>query len=1061
MSASVQIRSAAMAASAGTGKTFALSSRYLALLAYGAEPAAIVALTFTRKAAGEILSRILTRLAQAAKDDKGFAQLNLQLAEGGLPGFSSHAAAQAALRTLVQALPRLRIGTLDSFFLQILRQFRLEYGMASDPAIAQEALTAQEDLVLQRLLAQQAPTGSERGEWMEAFARATFGEEKKSVYGALQDLIGDQYELYRRAPEPGVWGDAARIWPGGLPEPAEPDWPAVLAALENQAQAIPPGQAREDWNRFVAVLKAFRETGGFDFKNTLAERLYRAHAPPLSACDSVKIRQKEVPLSIETQKQLASAFAHIRFSILGRQVARTRGLYHLLAAYGRSRHDHLVRSGQVAFNDIAHLLDPASGLAPNRLRTLMDFRLDARFEHWLLDEFQDTSLVQWAVIENLVDEVLQDAEGDRTLFYVGDIKQAIYEWRGGDPRLFRRILAKYNRAGPVAIEEPDPLIHSWRSSPVVLQGVNQVFGSLQTIPLPAHEHLQEDWPVVAARWAEEWQAHRAAEPNQDMSGHVALHVLPPPAKAEKEENEDAFSPAIRRAADLVVQLQGDMPEFERYSVAILTRSNSDGLKMLAALAGKGVRAAWAGNSELLDNTLIPAILSFAKLIEHPGDEFARQHVLMSALVPAVSLAPAELAAWGQLIREQGYAGFATRLAALLDLDLAPLEASRLRLLIAIAAEFDRAPDGDALRFCSHVRAQEIPAEQSGSNIHILTMHKAKGLEYDIVILPALGSGGITSHSKEALLVHETPVDEPNPPVEWILSSPETKALEAEPVLAAQYAEDRCSNALEELRLLYVAMTRAKRALHLITEAPTANSKTLRLANILQKTLALDAAPHPDAPVWEIGPRDWWRQKTGAAKPAGVPCAPLRFGDLPQAPFAKPLDSRIASQEHATGETRAGWPFRPEGTEARDFGTRAHALFEQIEWLAPGEWPPLEQAGPPEAHLAVEFLKNPRNHAFFERPAGEVELLREQAFEAILGGRWLSGKIDRLHLEKDAAGRAIRARILDFKTDRVADYERHRLQMEDYRQAVALLFSLPPTQISCTLLFVRTGDVHEL
>ena len=222
MSAPVQIRSAAMAASAGTGKTFALSSRYLALLARGAEPTSIVALTFTRKAAGEILSRILTRLAQAAGSEPGFAQLN------GLPGFADRKAAQAALRALVHALPGLRIGTLDSFFLQILRQFRLEYGIAAEPAVAPEAQTAEEDLVLQRLLGQKGTTDEERGELMEAFKRATFGEEKKSVYGAIRELIGNQYALYRRAPKPDAWGNAARIWPGGLPTPPAPDWPAVL-----------------------------------------------------------------------------------------------------------------------------------------------------------------------------------------------------------------------------------------------------------------------------------------------------------------------------------------------------------------------------------------------------------------------------------------------------------------------------------------------------------------------------------------------------------------------------------------------------------------------------------------------------------------------------------------------------------------------------------------------------------------------------------------------------------------------------------------------------------------
>ena len=1062
MSAPVQIRNAAMAASAGTGKTFALSSRYLALLARGAEPTSIVALTFTRKAAGEILSRILTRLAQAAGSEKGFAQLNGQLADGGLPGFADRKAAQAALRALVQALPGLRIGTLDSFFLQILRQFRLEYGIAAEPAVAPEAQTAEEDLVLQRLLGQKAAGAAERGELMEAFKRATFGEEKKSVYGAIRDLIGNQYALYRRAPKPDAWGNAARIWPGGLPTPPAPDWPAVFAALEGPAAALKPGQARDDWNRFSAALETVRQGGDFDFKNALAERLYRAFADPKGVRDSVQIRRTVLPLPAETQAALAAVFAHVRFTLFGKQVARTRGLYQLLEAYGRNRRDHIVRTGQLAFNDIAHLLDPAAGPAAARLRTLMDYRLDARFRHWLLDEFQDTSLLQWSVIENLVDEVLQNPDGDRTLFYVGDVKQAIYQWRGGDPRLFRRILAKYNRPGAEpAIAEPAPLVHSWRSSPVVLDAVNRVFRSLPDLPLPANEQLRGDWPGIAAQWAAEWTPHEAAAPNRELAGHVALHVLPRPAQEDPDEAADGYPPAIRRAAELVERLRNEIPDFGRLSVAILARSNPDGLAMLGALAKKGLHAVWAGNSELLDNTLIPAILSFAKLIEHPGDEFARRHVEMSALASVLSLAPADLAAWGRLIREQGYAGFATRLAARLELGQAALEQSRLRLLISIAAEFDRIPDGNALLFCSFVQAQEIPAEQSGSNVHILTMHKAKGLEYDIVVLPALGTNGITAHSKEPLLVREKSVNEPNPPVDWILSSPAAKAVEADPVLAAQYAEDRRSNALEELRLLYVAMTRAKRALHLVTLAPAEKSGTLRLDAVLQNSLAPAAAPDAAAPVWEIGERTWWKQKGGGEKPAGAPCAPLNFDDLPEAAAERPLESHVASQEPAAGEGQDGRHFRPEGAEARDLGTRIHALFEQIGWLAPGAAPAFADADPADVRLVAGVLKNPRNRAFFERPAGAVELLREQAFEAVLDSRWLSGKIDRLHLEKDAAGRPVRARVLDYKTDRAPNPARHRAQMNDYRQAVAKLFGIPPEQIVCTLLFVRTGDAIDV
>ena len=1058
MSTPAPIRSAALAASAGTGKTFALSSRYLALLAAGADPASIVALTFTRKAAGEILARILSRLAKAAASDAGTRGLGRELAQGGFAGFARHEDAQIALRRLVHALPLLRIGTLDSFFLQVLRPFRLEAGIGAELAIAQELENPEDNLILQNLLERASLSADEQRELMETFKLATFGEEKKSVYGSIARLIHNQYELFQRAPETALWGNPARIWNGDaslLAPPTAPDWPAVFEALDAQADALRTASDRKAWEKFIANLRVVQNEGSFSFGATLDDRLYAAFASPAGDRASVPFGRGAIALLPETQTALTAVFAFVRHTSLARQIVRTQGLYRLLAAYGREHRDHIVRTGQLSFNDIARLLAPASGPAPAHLRAQLDGRLDARFLHWLLDEFQDTSLVQWSVIENLIDEVIQNPDGDRTLFYVGDTKQAIYEWRSGDPRIFRRILGKYNRPGHVAIEVAAPLVKSWRSSPVVLDAVNRVFGKLPAMPLPGSEQLEADWPEIAAQWAAEREAHEPAENNTSLSGHVALHVLP-----KLKKDEDGPTP-ISRAADLVEELQKTIPHFDRLSVALLARGNDQGLALVDALAEKGIRAVWAGDSLLLDNALIPAILSFAKLIEHPGDTLARRHLAMSPLADKIPLAPADLAGWGRLVCEQGYAGFAARLATELDLAKAPLEQSRLRTLATIAAEFDRQPDGTALRFVAFVQSQKISAEQSGSNIQILTMHKAKGLEYDLVILPALGKDGITAKSKGPLLVREQDVSDPNPPVDWILSAPEKEIIEAEPVLSAQLAEDRQGKALEELRLLYVAMTRAKRALHLITVEPGATSSSLRLDTVLQNTLAPGASPDAAAPVWQIGDSAWWKQKRDDDKSAAPPPAPLALSALPEAPAERPMESHIASQEHASGESKAGWLFRPEGAAARELGTRVHELFEQIEWLAPGEIPAFAATDPAAARLVTDFLKKSENHRLFERPAGSVELLREQAFEAILGDKWLSGKIDRLHLERDAAGKPVRAHILDFKTDQPPNTRRHRPQMEDYRKAVALLFGLPPAQIACTLLFVRPGVAAEL
>ncbi len=1058
MSAASPIRNAALAASAGTGKTFALSSRYLALLASGAEPASIVALTFTRKAAGEILARILTRLARAAASDQNFKTLNRQLADGHLPGFASRDAARRALRALARNLPGLRIGTLDSFFLQILRQFRLEYGIGTDLAIAADLKDPADNPVLQSLLDHAAMSATEQRELMESFKLATYGEEKKSIYLSLARLVVDQFALFQRAPEPSAWGNPALIWEHGaalLQPPAAPDWPAVFAALAAQAKALRTASEQKAWEKIRENLAGVQ--GGEEFvpDSALAERLYAALARPGETESSISFNRKEYNLRPEIRRTLAAAFSYIRHSTLLRQIVRTRGLHRLLSAYALQHRAHIARTGLLAFNDISQLLAPSSGRVPAHLRLQMDGRLDARFRHWLFDEFQDTSLVQWAVIENLIDEILQNPDADRTVFYVGDIKQAIYEWRSGDPRLFRRILNKYNRPGrPAAIEELPPLVHSWRSSPVVLEAVNTVFGRLADMPLPPGETLAADWPEIAARWNAEWQPHAAADRNRDLSGQVTVHILP---RNGSEEDEPT---ALVRAARLVQELQQTVPEFNRLSVACLVRGNQEGLDLLAELASRNIRAIWAGNSPLLDNALLPAILSLAKLVEHPGDQFALRHVEMSPLAGAIPLGPDELFAWGRLIRAQGYAGFCARIAARLDLAAAPYERNRLELLTALAAEFDRQPGPTALRFCAFVQAQEVPANQTGSHIQILTMHKAKGLEFDVVILPALGGRGIGAGAQNPLLVHEQDIPAPLPPVEWILAAPAAKIVAAEPPLAAQQAADRRRKALEELRLLYVAMTRAKRALHILTTAPAPHSKTLRLDTVVQNTLAPGGRPDPEQPVYQAGNPAWWRPSPDT-EPDRPPCVGPDFQTLPHAPHIRPVESRMASREHG-GEGYFGRFFRPEGAAARELGTRIHALFEQIEWLAPGAIPAFPGAGDPDLHLVAAALAVPAVHRLFERPAdGPAELYREQAFEALLDGQWLSGKIDRLHLVQDAAGRPVQARIVDFKTDQVPDPERHRFQMEDYRRAVASLFTLPPGQIACTLVFVRTGQAIEL
>ena len=200
-------------ASAGSGKTYALTNRFVELLARGAAPERIVALTFTRKAAGEFFDEILQKLARAALDAAYAAELAHDL------GFPELGGADflRLLRSMVDAMPRLRLGTLDSFFARIARAFPLELGIAGDFELLQEhAAMLERQRVLTRMFSRTGvDLDAAQTEFVEAFKRATFGAEEKQLRARLDAFLDEHQENFLRAPHAALWGDVARIWPQG------------------------------------------------------------------------------------------------------------------------------------------------------------------------------------------------------------------------------------------------------------------------------------------------------------------------------------------------------------------------------------------------------------------------------------------------------------------------------------------------------------------------------------------------------------------------------------------------------------------------------------------------------------------------------------------------------------------------------------------------------------------------------------------------------------------------------------------------------------------------------
>jgi ATP-dependent helicase/nuclease subunit A len=1041
-------------ASAGSGKTFALTNRFIRLLTQGARPERIVALTFTRKAAGEFFDEILNKLARAAAEPAAATKLAAAI------GVADTGPAQfcVLLRAVVDAMPRLRLGTLDRFFARIVRTFPFELGLAGDFELLEEHAARREHLRVLRRMFLRLPGGlnTAQKEFIEAFKRATFGGEEKRLGVRLDAFLQDYQEIFLAAPEAGAWGAEARIWPHGsrwvhaLADPA----PAIAALREWLAGADLREKQRQRWDDFLeAVAAAAPGVSLPEDAEYILKKALESEAELRAGPTTLKFDRLPQNLSGRAAAALAELAVFLVAAELARRQERTRGIQEVLQKYESIYHDAVRREGKLTFADVQRLLQPMrltandAGGPRESNRLAIDYRLDGEIDHWLLDEFQDTSAGQWSILRNLIDEAVQDPEEVRSLFWVGDVKQSIYAWREGDPRLFREIFDHYNAAAPGTITE-GRLVDSWRSGPAVIDLVNAVFGNG-----PA---LTEIFPGSASEdWNREWRNHTSAVP--DRGGQAALL--------------HAAHPADRW--QLTLELLKEIDPLRRgLSCAILVPRNDLAAELADFLRAAGGLPVIAESDRHVctDNPVGVALLAMVQTAAHPGDRLAREHVRMTplgALLAREGLGAAD-ALSVRLLGEFQADGFERTLAAWvrrLEPELGPDDAfsrRRARQVVAAAGAFDatgsRSPD-EFVEFMQRYTEREAEGD---AVIRVMTIHKAKGLGFDLVILPDL-EGQRLAQRREGLAVQKAA----DRSVEWILDLPSKLYRTHDPVLAAHVRDAEAAVCYEQLSLLYVALTRAKRGLYVITK-PIGKSTSENFPRLLSDTLG--ALAHPirigglmAAGPWSSGDPDWHTQLPPPAPPP-APRAEVPLLARSAAPAARGLVARRPSAETG-GSFSAAKRFSLEGGGEAEFGRRVHALLAKIGWADAPDRARLGRELAEEGAAGAEAaacLRSPDLAGVWERPAGRgADLWRERPFEAVVDGAWVSGVFDRVGVVLGATGRPVSATVYDFKTDRIdpaadlaAAAERHAGQLEWYRQAVRSLTGLPDEAVAGEIIFTH-------
>jgi len=893
-------------APAGAGKTELLIQRTLALLAHVDEPEAVVALTFTRAAAAEMRRRVLEAIAAAGPEPEPQHQR-----------ITWHLAAAVRLRdqnrgwNLAAAPSRLRIETLDALALRLVA--RMPWLSRFGAALAPTEHAAPLYLSAARAAFEAIETEAEGAEPARRLLRHLDADLEQAVK-LLADLLEHRDQWLEWAPSARRAGEPmqpllqrevealVRSELEALVEALGDDGPRLAAAAELKALPGPIAARLPQWRQvFAAAL-----TQGDTLRKKIA---------------------KTLPLSAEIVARLAAARKLPGGAPSSEVVDALVALLPLAAA--ELKRVFALR-GACDFPEVT--LAAVSALGDEAAPSALAFALDARLQHLLVDECQDTSHAQFALLHALTRE-WQPGDG-RTLFLVGDPMQSVYRWRNARLELFLRAAAQ-ERLGPVALTRLR-LRRNFRSAPALVEWCNRNFAAA----FPPVDDLE----TGAARFEASVAAHGS-------SGCVAMHVV-------EQASGDAGAEA-QLIADLVVQ------DDSANSIAVLAPTRKDVAELGSALRSRSIPFEAVEIEPLAVAPVVSDLLALARALVDPADRVAWLAVLRA---PWCGLTLADLHAlcqgdqgekytpvpelWrkrrqrlsadGQTraarvlatvepaAREHGRTG----LSALLPWCWARLggtECARSANAGSEAAAFWRllermeteSPVVDPDQLATECKSLYAPphAARGSCRVQIMTVHNAKGLEFDTVIL--VGTARQARASEPHLLRWAERAAARPGSLGWLIAARPRRGNK-EPLFEYLGERGKSERRHEDLRKFYVAATRAKSKLHLVARLCAKNDG--------------DIAPPPSsllAKIWETSGPEWaaaWNRRrvapvASAAASAPPQLRPVRSGwQPPPSPpgvtwrgprLAPPPSEWIAREFHAVG------------LGERALGTAVHSELQRI------------------------------------------------------------------------------------------------------------------------------------
>lgn len=807
--------------SAGAGKTHALVRHYLKLALATDDPAGytrILALTFTNKAAGEMRDRIMSYLEGLSKTgDLSIALQDVRdtlVRDGGVSSQKVQERARKALTHILHHWPQFAVSTIDAFTRRVVMPFARDLRLDSELRMTTEEQDYR-DMAVDRLL-DEAGSDAPLTELLVAICEDLVESERdwradKPLRALTAQLTKEQaithLEQLRGLGNASFLGIRQRLRTetSALRERLRAQGASVLAKIQEA------GIRDEDlYFGKTGPLSYFRALASFDDwldekKNSLKalekDKWSSDKAGPSAqaAVESLASLFRDTIQGVEDLRATGELQRHAVACAVLRDLLPSAAL-HLLD----DRLDAIKREEGVTF--FSDLVKKVAAIVQREPAPFLYERLGERYRHFLIDEFQDTSLLQWHALLPLITNALS-ADGSALL--VGDAKQAIYRWRNGEARQFTALPRLFGKERMADGEEheailergyrhTEPLAENYRSARAIIRFNNELFDALRgTLP----DKYRNVYADLAQRGV------------QDHEGHVQLVCFGPD---DQEAGQTDAPPAPRFAVEAVNACMAD--GFMPGDIAVLVRTKAQGRAIAEHLVASGHQVVSPDGLTLQSDTTVRTAIAVLTWIHLPDDVSAARAVQLLAMIDETTVALPGLAIPSQRMKtwQEVHPELHSRkpLLALLHTIIRAIgaEPARNAFVLGLVNEahlFIQEHGDSATGFIDHwVRVAARRSVSAGGDhrtIRVMTVHASKGLQFPVVIVPYADMDA--RGPRDPLWIDARGVTQDLPAA---LVRP-GKTLEALDI--PELVEENELSQVDQLDLLYVAFTRPEHRLY--------------------------------------------------------------------------------------------------------------------------------------------------------------------------------------------------------------------------------------------------------